>query len=345
MAWLPALLTLVAGLLLGYRTLRAHPGLVTGRDGRLSTSRTLAAAWTGLLVWMLLVLLAYGLTRGIGWFQGPQNPFSSLTSVYLPLLGGPYLALIGAKGVVGLRVQHGHLFKPEKKSAPGAAPTGPTAPAERLPMGELISNDSGQTDLMDLQYVAFSIVTMLYVAAFFVADVGAGLPKLPTEMWALTGAPAAAYLLNKVATRPNPVITRVTRTGDLLHVEGGGFCDDPLHGKVRVTVGDEPQREADLVSDGTLTLLRPPPADGPEQPFTVHVTSRGLRSDPYVYRPPAPVADPAPVAVPVVEAELVATADAVAVPVVPQRPAAPAPEREAAPALAPAPCDEPPARP
>ncbi|MER5732475.1 hypothetical protein ABT084_29770 [Streptomyces sp. NPDC002138] len=289
MAWLPALLTLVAALCLGYWALRAHPGLVTGRDGRMSTSKTLAAAWTGLLVWMLIVLLGYGLTQGIGWFRGPEHPFASLTEVYLPLLGGPYLALIGAKGVVGLRVQNGHLFKPEKQPAPGTAPTGPAGSAPPLPMGELISNDSGQTDLMDLQYVAFSIVTMLYVAAFFVADVGAGLPKLPSEIWALTGAPAAAYLLNKVATRPNPVITRVTRVGDLLRIEGGGFCDDPLHGKVRVTIGTEPQREADLTTDGMLTLVRPAPADGPEAPFAVYVTSRGLRSDPYVYEPPAPV--------------------------------------------------------
>ncbi|WP_330330839.1 hypothetical protein OHS33_14645 [Streptomyces sp. NBC_00536] len=285
MAWLPALLTLLAALCLGYWALRAHPGLVTGRDGRLSTSKTLAAAWTGLLVWMLVVLLGYGLTQGIGWFHGPDNPLGPLTGVYLPLLGGPYLALIGAKGVVGVRVQNGRLFKPEKKPAPAAA--GPAAGPEQLPMGELVSNDSGQTDLMDLQYVTFSIVTMLYVAAFFVADVGAGLPKLPTEIWALTGAPAAAYLLNKVATRPNPVITRVTRAGDQLRIEGGGFADDATHGRAKVTINAEPQQDADLGADGVLTLTRPAPADGPEAPFTVYVTARGLRSDPYVYRAPA----------------------------------------------------------
>ncbi|MFD7028086.1 hypothetical protein ACFWAR_08655 [Streptomyces sp. NPDC059917] len=292
MAWLPALLTLVAALGLAYWALRAHPGLVTGRDGRLSTSKTLAAAWTGLLVWMLIVLLGYGLTRGIGYFRGPENPFGPLTDVYLPLLGGPYLALIGAKGVVGLRVQNGRLFKPEKQPAPGAPP------AQPLPMGEIVSNDSGQTDLMDLQYVAFSIVTMLYVAAFFVADVGAGLPKLPTEIWALTGAPAAAYLLNKVATRPNPVITRVTRSGDRLLIEGGGFGDDAVHGRAKVTIGAEPQQEADLGADGSLTLVRPAPATGPEAPFTVYVTARGLRSDPYPYEPPAPTPEAPPAGAP-----------------------------------------------
>ncbi|MFJ7208800.1 hypothetical protein ACIQWR_35380 [Streptomyces sp. NPDC098789] len=331
MAWLPALLTLLAALCLAYWALRAHPGLVTGRDGRLSTSKTLAAAWTGLLVWMLIVLLGYGLTQGIGWFRSPENPFGPLTDVYLPLLGGPYLALIGAKGVVGLRVQNGRLFKPEKQPAPGTPDPGPAAPAQPLPMGELVSNDSGQTDLMDLQYVAFSIVTMLYVAAFFVADVGAGLPKLPSEIWALTGAPAAAYLLNKVATRPNPVITRVTRAGDLLRIEGGGFGDDAMHGRAKVTIGAEPQQDADLGADGSLTLLRPAPTTGPEAPFTVYVTARGLRSDPYAYEPPAPTPLPPPPA-----------ADPAAAP-------APAPEQIATPAQVvaqrPAPTDRPEPRP
>ncbi|MDJ0380594.1 hypothetical protein [Streptomyces sp. G-G2] len=297
MAWLPAVLTLVAALAVGYWALRARPGLVTGRDGRLSTSKTLATAWTGLLLWMLLVLLVYGLTQGIGWFRGPRDPFQSLTSVYLPLLGGPYLALIGAKGVVGVRVQNGHLFKPEKKPEPGAPPAG--AP-QKLPMNELIANDSGQTDLMDLQYVAFSVVTMLYVAAFFVADVGAGLPKLPTGIWALTGAPAGVYLVNKLATRPNPVITRVTREGGLLRVEGGGFGPDATHGKAQVSIDGETRPDAELGPDGALTLPLPVPVTTPGTPVTVHVTARGLRSDPYVYRPAAtvvaqrPAPEPAP---------------------------------------------------
>lgn len=59
----------------------------------------------------------------------------------------------------------------------------------RRPLHDLIANDGGRTDLVDLQYVALSAVTMLYVVAFFVTDVGGGLPKLPAEMWALTGRP------------------------------------------------------------------------------------------------------------------------------------------------------------
>ncbi|MDX6764265.1 hypothetical protein SIN09_33960 [Streptomyces sp. F8] len=144
--------------------LRRHPAFVTGRDGRLSTSTAIALAWTVILVWLLLALLGYGLTAGggVSWFHGTDGPLSTLTTVYLPLLGGPYVALIAAKTVVGLRVERGSLAKP-------AAP--PTASGSR-PLRELIANDSGRTDLVDLQYVTLSAVTMLYVVLFFLADVG-----------------------------------------------------------------------------------------------------------------------------------------------------------------------------
>ncbi|MEU8774625.1 hypothetical protein [Streptomyces sp. NPDC048606] len=273
-----AALTLPVGL-----RLRRSPGFVTGRDGRLSTSTTLALAWTVILVWLLLAILAHGLTAGggVSWFRGPDGPLSPLTSVYLPLLGGPYLALIGAKAVVGLRVEHGSMAKPAPK---------PSADGRR-PLRELIAGDGGRVDLVDLQYVALSAVTMLYVVLFFLADPTAGLPRLPSEIWALTGAPAGAYLVNKMATRANPVITRVGAAGGLLTVEGGGFTEP------RLTVDDTP-----LVADvdpatGALTAALPPSL---RPPFTVVVTSRGLRSDPYAYAGPAdaaPLPAPAPVSV------------------------------------------------
>lgn len=58
--------------------LRRRPAFVTGRDGRLSTSTTLALAWTVVLVWLLLATLGYGLTAGGGaaWFEGEHGPLS-----------------------------------------------------------------------------------------------------------------------------------------------------------------------------------------------------------------------------------------------------------------------------
>ncbi|MFF4103503.1 hypothetical protein [Streptomyces sp. NPDC001903] len=259
--------------------LRRHPGFVTGRDGRLSTSTTLALAWTVILVWLLLAILAYGLTAGggAGWFGGEHGPLSSLTTVYLPLLGGPYVAMIAAKTVVGIRVENGSMAKPAPK---------PTVSGQR-PLRELIANDSGRTDLVDLQYVALSAVTMLYVVLFFLSDVGGGLPRLPAEIWALTGAPAGAYLVNKMATRANPVITGVTVTGTALAVEGGGFGPE-----ARVELDSTALATGYDPATGTLTAQLP--AAGVPAAFTVVVTSRGLRSDPYRHAPtpvPAPAAD------------------------------------------------------
>ncbi|MEV7509342.1 hypothetical protein AB0O57_15470 [Streptomyces sp. NPDC091201] len=265
--------------------LRRTPSFVTGRDGRLSTSTALAVAWTVILVWLLLTILGYGLTAGggVAYFRDADGPLSSLTSVYLPLLGGPYVALIAAKAVVGMRVEHGTMAKP-------AAP--PTRTGRR-PLHELVANDSGRTDLVDLQYVALSAVTMLYVVLFFLADVGAGLPRLPAEMWALTGAPAGAYLVNKMAVRANPVITGIAAGNGLLKVEGGGFTPDPAGRPPLVTVDDTPLEAHPDPLTGALTATLPPTA---QPPFTVVVTARGLRSDPYSYAPrPEPTpATPAP---------------------------------------------------
>ncbi|MFD9333490.1 hypothetical protein ACFWBF_03605 [Streptomyces sp. NPDC060028] len=273
-----ALLAALAGPL-GWR-LHRHPGFITGRDGRLSTSTTLALAWTVILLWLLLTILGYGLTAGGGvdWFRAEDShgPLSSLTDVYLPLLGGPYVALIGAKTVVGMRVQNGSMAKP----APRPTRSG------RRPLRELIANDGGRTDLVDLQYVALSAVTMLYVVAFFLADVGGGLPRLPAEIWALTGAPAGAYLLNKMATRANPVITHATVAGGVLTVEGGGFGED-----ARVEADAAPLPTAFHAATGTLTAPLPTPAP----PATITVTTRGLRSDPY---PPGGTPAPPPGPVP-----------------------------------------------
>ncbi|MFB6811159.1 hypothetical protein [Streptomyces sp. NPDC056387] len=257
--------------------LRRRPGFITGRDGRLSTSTTLALAWTVILVWLLLTILAYGLTAGggVGWFTGEHGPLSSLTTVYLPLLGGPYVALIAAKTVVGIRVENGSMAKPAPK---------PTQSGRR-PLRELIANDGGRTDLVDLQYVALSAVTMLYVVLFFVSDVGGGLPRLPAEIWALTGAPAGAYLVNKMATRANPVVTGVTVEGTALVVEGGGFGPE-----ARVEVDSTVLPTTYDPATGTLTAQLP--ATVPAA-FTVVVTSRGLRSDPYRHAPAAALPGPA----------------------------------------------------
>ncbi|GGT08011.1 MULTISPECIES: hypothetical protein [Streptomyces] len=264
-ATLLALALLIAAVGPAAWRLRRSPAFITGRDGRLSTSTALALAWTVILVWLLVAVLAHALTTGDStrYLNADPGPLSPLATVYLPLLGGPYTALIGAKAVVGIRLQHGTLAKPASASP-------------HRPLRELIANDSGRTDLVDLQYVALNTVTMLYVVAAFLADAEAGLPDLPPQLWALTGAPAGAYLLNKLATRPNPVITAVSLTNDTLTVRGGGFTPD-----ARLELNGTPVPTTAPTPD-TLTT----PLPHPTHPLTAVVTSHGLRSDPYTHTPP-----------------------------------------------------------
>ncbi|WP_051794659.1 hypothetical protein [Streptomyces sp. NRRL S-87] len=252
-----------------------RPGVVTGKDGRISTSLTLAFAWTVVLVWMLLVLLAYAVAtgKGLAYFTPPDGkagPLAALSPTYLELLGGPFAALVLAKAVVGGRLKSGTMTKMPN---PGAAR-----------FREAVSSDSGRTDLMDLQYVLFNGVAMLYVVVLFAMDVAPGLPKLPGEIWVLTAAPAGAYLANKTTPRPNPVVTNVSYQepgGDAagepgLVIEGGAF---PEH--TRVTIGDAAPVEARL-EGGRLFV----PAPRVAAPTTVTVTTpTGLRSEPFAYRP------------------------------------------------------------
>ncbi|MFI8104132.1 hypothetical protein [Streptomyces sp. NPDC086023] len=245
-----------------------RPAVVTGRDGRVSTSLTLAFAWTAVLVWMLLVLLGYAVAtgKGLAYFTPPgaaaTGPLAPLSPTYLELLGGPFVAMIAAKAVVGGRLKTGSMTK---------APSG--TPAR---FREAISNDAGRTDLLDLQYVLFNAVAMLYVVVLFAMDVAAGLPRLPDEVWLLTAAPAAAYLANKATPRPNPVVTGVSRQGESLVIEGGGF---PEH--AQVSVGADAPVQAHL-ENGRLLL----PAPRTETPTTLVVTTpTGLRSEPFPYPP------------------------------------------------------------
>ncbi|MGG8408650.1 hypothetical protein ACM614_19690 [Streptomyces sp. 12297] len=182
-----------------------------GKDGRYSTSRTFALAWSLVLAWMLLTLLGYALATGEGlsYFKGEHGPLDPLAPLYLLLLGGPYLAMFGAKGIVGSRVEAGRLVKP--RNTGGAS------------LRELVDNDAGRTDLADFQYVLFNGVALAYVVIPFTLDVSRGLPALPEEIALLTGGPALAYLTNKVVSGPIPVITGVRYENGELVVTGAGF--------------------------------------------------------------------------------------------------------------------------
>jgi IPT/TIG domain len=163
-----------------------------GADGRLSTSHTIALAWTAVVAYILLALIV---ADPKSWSDALKN----LSPTYLLLWGFPYVALVLAKLTVPSRVASGSLVKPPS-----------TEPAT---VSQLFSDDSGNTDVFDVQYVVFNVVAIVFVIVEFSrASLGSGFPVIPHGVLLLTGAPAAVYLINKVMPGGAPRIFSVSPT-------------------------------------------------------------------------------------------------------------------------------------
>ena len=175
----------------GPRMRRAGRALLSGGDGRLSTSKTIAAAWTLVVAWMLLTGAIARLATGAG--VGDM----AVSADYLLLLGGPFASAVLAKGIVTTRLANGTL---QKSSAPADAP---------LQATDLVSDDAGRTDLVDSQYALFNLLALGIVVATFVIHPELGLPAVPSGLLAVTSAAAAAYVGNKAIAAASPQIARV----------------------------------------------------------------------------------------------------------------------------------------
>jgi hypothetical protein len=181
--------------------------LVLGQDGRVSTSKTQFALWTLGLAYAFLVIILH-----VGTFSS-----GTLHPEYLLLLGFPAGAAGAASLLTSSKVQAGTITKTK-----AAAPT--TSPAGIL--GDIVSNDAGQTSLPDLQYFLFNLVAL---AAFFVAfsHDPSQLPQLPDALVGLTSASASAYLLGKSGASDAVAITTVVpgrcKVGDVLRIFGSNL--------------------------------------------------------------------------------------------------------------------------
>ncbi len=191
-----------------------------------------------------------------------------LQSEYFVLLGFPLTAAVAAKALVTNKVASGDLTKlsiagagpppngsgtsgptgdavpqPDTPatatlSAPPTATTAPTTTSASSPppkgiadgLAEIISDDQGQTDLLDFQYFAFNLLTLGYFGIQFITKPGAGLPALPATLIALSGLSVAAYTTKKaLQTDVQAGINSVVPTpfsgtsGTTIQVLGTGF--------------------------------------------------------------------------------------------------------------------------
>ena len=154
-------------------------GLIVGKDKRWSTSKASFVLWTYAVLFAFLTILLH--KRG----SGLEN--IALSEQYLLLLGIPAGTAVVAAGVTQAKVDSGQV----KKENAGSLPN----PAEGV--GQLVSNDKGEADLLDAQYLAFSVLLLGYFLVQFLTAESPDLPKLPETLVGLTGVSAAGYLAKK----------------------------------------------------------------------------------------------------------------------------------------------------
>jgi hypothetical protein len=173
----------VLALAAGAELVGAGRGLVIGADGRVSTSKTVAAVWTLIVVAGLIGIVYADLLNHPEALDATND--SGVVGQYAVLFGGPLGAAIAAKGIVTKQVNS----NPSAKST--ASSTG---------VSDLVLDDAGNTDLGDFQYVAFNLVAMIFVIGNLLVHPSLGLPKLPDVLLGLTSVSAAGYVGKKALT-------------------------------------------------------------------------------------------------------------------------------------------------
>lgn len=146
---------------------RGVKGLVIGSDGRASTSKVQPVLWTSAVFYALVFLLLWG--RSFGCDAESQNPLcveaarardaftrtleTGLQPEYYVLLGFPLGAAVAAKAMTTAKIADNTIGKPDIREGQRGLVQGLT---------EVVSNDVGETDLLDFQYFAFNLLTIAF---------------------------------------------------------------------------------------------------------------------------------------------------------------------------------------
>lgn len=203
-----------------------------GLDNRVSTSKTVAIVWTYSVASTILSLIV---ARWLGFPEALKHfEEQGLQAEYALLIGGPIGAAILAKGIVSTGVEAGTTAKPAA-SSPSAA--------------DLVSNDAGETDLGDLQYVLFNIIALAFFWSEFLRVPYEALPTIPEALLGLSSVAAVGYVANK-SLASAPMITSVTPTPGIVGATARLVCSGLLR------EGDD----STLVTVSFGTAKAPPPA-------------------------------------------------------------------------------------
>jgi hypothetical protein len=171
-------------------TRSALGAILSGVDNRASTSKTVVFAWTVAVAFGLLSLVvAIWLGDHVPWDLQVKR---GLQEEYLLLLGGPYAAAILAKYAT--------------TSQQGTKTTGPVGGAAPT---QLVTNDNGDTDLGDLQYVLFNVVGLMFFFGDFIGDLTHGFPDLPPILTGLMLTSTGGYAAKKFLQQAPPTLISV----------------------------------------------------------------------------------------------------------------------------------------
>lgn len=172
------------------RTLLAI-GLVNGKDGRWSTSKTTMLLWTYSVWFAFIAILLH--TNGAGLEK------AVLHQQYLVLLGIPAGSAVAAHAITQSKVQGGKLLTKQNPTIETNVIAG---------VSQLVSNDVSETDLLDFQYFGFNVILLAFFFTHFLGHQASGLPTLPDTLVALSGVSAAAYVGKKGVEQDTPPTVR-----------------------------------------------------------------------------------------------------------------------------------------
>lgn len=197
--------------------------LVVGKDNRTSTSKAIATAWTFLLAWGLFsAVVALVLDADLTW--------PSLQEEYLLLLGGPFAAAILAK----------YATSGQAESKPDGA-VGESSPAQ------LVTNDTGATDLGDFQYVVFNVIGMAYFLSQFIGELATGFPDLPPTLTGLMLTSTGGYAAKKLLAQEAATLISVVPASA---VQGGAADVFGMNLTVPASASDDGEDATPIVHTG-----------------------------------------------------------------------------------------------
>ena len=158
--------------------------------------------------------------------HGTRQVARGLQEEYLLLLGGPFAAAVLAKYTA---------------SAQAATKT-TAAPGDAAP-SQLVTNDNGDTDLGDFQYVLFNAIGLTFFLGDFIGDLANGFPVLPPLLTGLLLTSTAGYGAKKLLPQVPPTLhLRRAGRGDARR-HRPGLREQPHRRRtadVQVFVGERP---------------------------------------------------------------------------------------------------------